>query len=108
VTAARVAARAGVEAAAELGEFLPGMGYSTLAGAELAAGDVDAAYEASEPARQCLSLQPYAAISHTAHIVTKIALAQGDFDAARRYADEAIAATKGWHLAAALTTRARI
>ena len=108
VTAARVAAQAGVKAAAELGEFMPGMGYSTLAATELAAGDVAAAYEASEAARQCLSFQPYAAISHTAHIVAKVALARGDFDAARRYADEAIAATKGWHLAAALTTRARI
>ena len=108
MTAARAAAEAAVEAAAELGEFLPGMGYTALAAAELAAGDVAAAYDASEAARQCLSFQPYAAMSHTAHIVTKVALARGDFDAARRYADEAIAATKGWHLAVALTTRARI
>jgi DNA-binding CsgD family transcriptional regulator len=108
VSAARAAAEAAVEAAAELGEFLPGMGYSTLAGVALAAGDVAAAYDASEAARQCLSFQPYAAISHTAHIVTKVALARGDLDAARRYADEAIAATRGWHLVVALTTRARI
>ena len=108
VTAARAAAEAAVDAATELGEFLPGMGYSALAAAQLAAGDVAAAYQASEAARECLSLQPYAAMGHTAHIVTKVALASGDLDAARRYADEAIAATKGWHLAVALTTRARI
>jgi len=83
------------------------MGYTALANAELAAGDIAAAYEASETARQCLSSQPYAATSHTAHILTKVALVMGDLDSARRYADEAIAATKGWHLAVALTARAR-
>ncbi|OBF85024.1 transcriptional regulator [Mycobacterium sp. 852002-51163_SCH5372311] len=108
VVAARTAAQAGIQAAADLGEFLPGMGYTALANAELAAGDVAAAYEASETARRCLSHQPYAATSHTAHVLTKVALAMGDSDAARRYADEAIAATKGWHLAVALTTRARV
>jgi DNA-binding CsgD family transcriptional regulator len=108
VTAARTAAEAAVAAATELGEFLPGMGYSALASAALAAGDAEAAYDASETARQCLRLQPYAAITDTAHIVTKVALARGDFEAARRYADEAIAATKGWHLVVAWTTRARI
>jgi predicted ATPase/class 3 adenylate cyclase/DNA-binding CsgD family transcriptional regulator len=108
VIAARTAGEAAVEAAAELGEFLPGMGYSALASAALAAGDAAAAYDASETARQHLSLQPYAAITDTAHIVTKVALARGDLDGARGYADEAIAATKGWHLVVALTTRARI
>ena len=108
VIAARAAAEAAVASAAELGEFLPGMGYTALACAALAAGDVAAAYDASEAARQRLSLQPYAATTHTAHIDTKVALARGDLAAARRYADEAIAATKGWHLVVALTTRARI
>ncbi len=108
VTAARTAGEAAVAAAAELGEFLPGMGYSALASAALAAGDAQAAYDASETARQHLSLQPYAAITDTAHIVSKVALARGGFAAARRYADQAIAATKGWHLVVALTTRARI
>jgi predicted ATPase/class 3 adenylate cyclase/DNA-binding CsgD family transcriptional regulator len=108
VTAARAAAEAAIEAAAEMGEFMPGMGYTALAAAELAGGAVEAAYDASETARQCLSAQPYAAISHIAHIVTKVALAKGDLQAARRYANDAVAATKGWHLTAALTTRARI
>jgi ATP/maltotriose-dependent transcriptional regulator MalT len=108
VTAARAAAEAAVEAAAELSDFLPGMGYTALAGAELAAGDIEAAYDASETARHCLSTQPYVATLHIAHIVNKVALARGDFDAARRCTDEVIPTMMGWHLAVALTTRARI
>ena len=95
VIAARAAAEAGLEAAAEIGEFQAGMAYTALANVELAVGDVAAACDASETAQQRLSVQPYAAISNTAHIVTKVALASGDFEAARRYADEAIAATTG-------------
>ncbi|MGB9224418.1 MAG: LuxR family transcriptional regulator, partial [Mycobacterium sp.] len=108
VTAAREAAQSAVAASAEIGEFQSGMGYTALASAELAAGDIAAACDASAVALQFLSVQPYAKMSHTAHIVTKVALATGDFGAARRHADEAIAATQAWHLAVALTTRARI
>ena len=36
------------------------------------------------------------------------ALARGDLIAARRWADDAVAATTGWHLSRALTTRARV
>ena len=108
VTAAREAAQSSVVAGAEIGEFHSGLGYTALAGAELAAGDIAAAHDASEVAMQFLCVQPYARMSHTAHIVTKIALARGDFGAARCHADEAIAATQAWQLAVALTTRARI
>ena len=37
-----------------------------------------------------------------------VALASGDVVAARRWADDVVAATTGWHLATALTTRARV
>ena len=53
VTAAREAAQSAVAAAAEIGEFQSGMGYTALASAELAAGDIAAAYDASAVALQC-------------------------------------------------------
>ena len=40
--------------------------------------------------------------------VAQAALARGDLIAARRWADDAVAATTGWHRSLALTTRARV
>jgi DNA-binding CsgD family transcriptional regulator len=40
--------------------------------------------------------------------LAEVALTRGDFTAARRFADEAVSATKGWYLATALRTRARV
>ena len=40
--------------------------------------------------------------------VAQAALARGDLTAARRWADDAVAAATGWHLSWALTTRARV
>jgi hypothetical protein len=40
--------------------------------------------------------------------IAEVALARGDLISARRWADDVVSATAGWHLAAALTTRARI
>ena len=40
--------------------------------------------------------------------IAQAALARGDLIAARRWADDAVAATTGWHLSQALTTRARV
>jgi DNA-binding CsgD family transcriptional regulator len=40
--------------------------------------------------------------------VAQAALARGDLTAARRWADDAVAATTGWHQSVALTTRARV
>ena len=40
--------------------------------------------------------------------VAQAALARGDLIAARRWADDAVATTTGWHLSVALTTRARV
>ena len=56
-SAARAAADAAIEAAAELGGFFEGFGYAALAVATLAAGDVAAAADASEAAWQRLSVQ---------------------------------------------------
>ena len=65
-------------------------------------------HDASEAAWQHLSVQPEAGGSHVNAIVAQAALARGDLIAARRWADDAVAATTGWHLSRALTTRARV
>lgn len=81
--------------------------YAAAATAALAAGDIAGAEEASEAARQRLSVQPklqFVNLNPTA----AIALARGDLIAARRSADEAVAAAAGWHLVVALSTRARV
>ena len=57
-SAARDAANAAVEAAAELGGFFPGLAYAGLTVATLAAGDVAAADDAIAAGWPHLSLQP--------------------------------------------------
>ena len=72
----------------------------------LAAGDASAAWEAYEAARERTAMDP-----QTASIYNWAALAPlacGDLAAARRWADDVVSATKGWSLAAALTSRARV
>ncbi len=54
-----------------------------------------------------ISVQPAVAAIFSAY-VAQAALARGDLTAARRWADDAVAATTGWHLSVALTTRARV
>jgi predicted ATPase/class 3 adenylate cyclase/DNA-binding CsgD family transcriptional regulator len=108
-SAAQAAARAAIHAAADVlrDKFLEGFGYAALALAALAEGDVAAAADASEAARQRLSMQRELAAVNT-NPMAEIALARGDLIAARRRADEAVSAMRGWHLASALTTRARV
>ncbi len=107
LSAARETANSAVEAAAELGGFFPGLAYAGLTVATLAAGDVVAADDAIAAGWPHLSLQPKMAaiwITYTA----QAAFARGDLTAARRWADEAVAATSGFHLSLALTTRAGV
>ena len=73
----------------------------------VAAGDLDAAESADENA--------WGELSHELSMVkinlwrrAAVALARGDLDGARRWADEAVARTTGWHRAVALTTRAKV
>ena len=106
-SAARAAANAAVETAAGLGGFVPGFAYTALAVAALAAGDVAAAQDASEASWRRLSLQPEFA-SVNVNPMAEIALARGDLVAARQWADEAVSMMRGWHLAMALRTRARV
>jgi predicted ATPase/class 3 adenylate cyclase/DNA-binding CsgD family transcriptional regulator len=107
VGAARAAADAELEAAAGLGEYFQGVGQAAVANVALAAGDVQAAVNASEAAWQQLSIQPKAA-ANTLALNAAAALASGDLIAARRWADDALQATAGWHLIRALTTRAQV
>ena len=58
LNAARQTANSAVEAAAELGEFFPGLAYAGLTVATLAAGDVAAANDAIAAGLPHLSLQP--------------------------------------------------
>ena len=72
-----------------------------------AAGDVALATNASEAAWSHIGGYRETAADYTAFIAPA-ALARGDLTAARRWADDAAAATTGWYRAAALTTRARV
>ena len=107
LSAARSAANSAVEAAAELGGFYPGLAYGGLAVATLAAGDVAAADDALAAGWQHISVLPKMAAIWSPS-VAQAALARADLTAARRWADDAVAATSGWHLSSALTTRAGV
>jgi predicted ATPase/class 3 adenylate cyclase/DNA-binding CsgD family transcriptional regulator len=107
LSAARAAANAAIDAAAELAAWHEGLGYVTLAVATLAAGDVAAADDAIAAGWRHISVQPAVAAIFSAY-VAQAALARGDLVAAQRWADDAISATTGWHLSVALTTRARV
>ncbi|MDT5347547.1 MAG: hypothetical protein QOH91_834 [Mycobacterium sp.] len=102
----RAVAIEALEGAAEIGRYQEGLVYSALAFAALAGGDVDAAFDASEAARQRLEGRLLAAT--TAKPAAQVALARGDLTSARRFADDDVAAAVGWFTVQALATRARV
>jgi predicted ATPase/class 3 adenylate cyclase/DNA-binding CsgD family transcriptional regulator len=104
--AARAAADAAVEAAAELGGIEGSPAYYALAIAALAAGDAAMAQDAIEAAWLHASVLPAMAAIHGS-FKAEAALAGGDLAAARRCADDAVSTTTGVFLVMALTTRAR-
>ncbi|KZS60226.1 LuxR family transcriptional regulator [Mycobacterium ostraviense] len=107
VGAARAAADAALEAA-EQGEYFAGMGYSALATAALAAGDIETAKDAGDAAWQNLSSAlPQSAVPQRV-FNAQAALSSGDLIAARDWCDDAVQALTGRHLVLALATRARI
>jgi predicted ATPase/class 3 adenylate cyclase/DNA-binding CsgD family transcriptional regulator len=109
VDAARATATAALGRVEDMGEYFEGMGYAALAQASLAAGDLAAAYEASQAAWQRLSVgQPQLAAAQRGFNATEIALARGDLGQARELADAAVSAATGWHRVVALSARARI
>lgn len=103
---ARDAAEGAIEVGATFGGEVQASSYAALATAGLAAGDVAGADEAIEMAlRQFVGSDRAAA---RLYVVAEVALARGDLGTARRWADQAVSATTGFHLMVALTTRARV
>jgi DNA-binding CsgD family transcriptional regulator len=104
---AQAAAKTAIELSAELGEWHEGLCYQVLATAALAAGDVSAADEAITASVQRLGgHRESAALAGV--LLAQVALARGDSITARRYADQSVSTTSGWHLALALAIRARV
>ncbi len=101
--AARAAADAAVEAAAELSRLKAGIAYVALAAAALAKGDAAAARIATEAV-------PWfgTRVAGRHAIGVEAMLAGGDLIAARRQADDAVATATGYWLMSSLTTRARV
>jgi predicted ATPase/class 3 adenylate cyclase/DNA-binding CsgD family transcriptional regulator len=107
VGAARAAADAALEAAADSGPLARGLVYQALVHAALAAGDFATAERAIERAWEHWSVLPaYAAALRVPR--AQAALAGGDLLAGRRWADEAVSTASGWWLMWALMTRARV
>jgi predicted ATPase/DNA-binding CsgD family transcriptional regulator len=92
------------EAGAELGGFLAGSGLMVSGWSALAAGEVDAAKHIFDLAWPVVSIHPVAC-SVFVSWRAEVELAAGDLSEARKWADEAVVVTRGWHRAAALTTR---
>jgi predicted ATPase/DNA-binding CsgD family transcriptional regulator len=104
---ARAAAETVVAVGAELGGVIKGMGHLGLAIAELAAGDAAMAQRATEEAWLHVN-GPSDVVSIQKWRRAEAALGAGDLIAARRWANQAVSATTGFHLGEALTTRVRI
>ena len=103
--AARAAAAAAIEGAAEVGgiprPWLRGIGCCGPV-----AGDVATARDAIEAWPDLSAVPQYAAMQLIFN--ARDAVAGGDLIAARRWADEAVTRTAGYHLSVALSTRARV
>jgi predicted ATPase/class 3 adenylate cyclase/DNA-binding CsgD family transcriptional regulator len=104
--AARSAADAAIERAAEVGGIYEGTGYAALALAALAAGDAATLRDATETMPHLSALPQTAAVQR--ELSAQAALAGGDLVAARRGADEAVTTSTGFYLSVALVTRARV
>ncbi|WP_231983687.1 LuxR C-terminal-related transcriptional regulator [Mycobacterium sp. E2733] len=106
VAGARAAAEAARRSASALFEFYEGPVHTAFAIAHLAAGDAAAAWQAYEAARQCSGLDLQ--ISSTYCWAPLAPLACGDLAAARRWADDVVAVTRGRGLSVSLSSRARV
>ena len=107
IPGAKAAAKASLRAASDLWPYNEGFSYAVLATAAVAAGDLAAAAEASEAAQQRLSVQGELGAA-IANPMAEVALARGELIEAGRWADQQVGVSTGWHLARALTTRARV
>nr|WP_242670102.1 LuxR family transcriptional regulator [Mycobacterium decipiens] len=103
--AANAIADAALEAATELGGVYQCMGYGAITRAALATGDT-AAVDASEASWDFCNQQNV--VTTHRELMAQAALARGDVPTARRFADEAVLASTGWHQMVALIARARV
>ncbi len=103
---AREAAETARQSASELFEYYEGTVLSILGFVHLAAGDPSAARKAWEAARQRTGMDPQ--IAGTFNWAAVAALACGDLPAARRWADDVVAATNGCYPPISLASRARV
>ncbi|WP_253861542.1 LuxR family transcriptional regulator [Mycobacterium asiaticum] len=106
IEAAREAAAVAYQRVTDLFPTFRGIVDASMAHVLLTAGEPSAAWQAFETAREHTLMDPQLA---PMHIYAALApLACGDLAAARRWADEVVAATRGWSRAASLATRARV
>ncbi|OBA78780.1 transcriptional regulator [Mycobacterium sp. 1164966.3] len=106
--AGRMLALEALDGAAEIGRYMEGTVCAALAFAELAAGDVDAAFKASETARERLTDLGRMLATTKTKPAAQVALARGDLTSARRLADEDVAVATGWFTVQAQLTRSRV
>lgn len=108
-SAAQTAVELAIEASAEIGGMPLGFAYWVLALAALAAGDVERAEHAGALASPLMNLQPE--VGKTGwYLTAETALAGGDLDEARRWAEKAVAANldRPTYAVMALTARTRV
>lgn len=101
------AAASAREVAEQMGGFYAQVHGLTVGVAALAAGDVTAALEAHENVWNQAGIE-LELIRINLWQRALVALADGDLTAARRWADDAVAQTSGWHRTYALLTRTRV
>lgn len=106
ITEARTAADIAFQRLTDMFDAYTGIVYAASAFVHLAAGDASASWQTWETARERTRLDPQLAAMHLWAALAP--LASGDLAAARRWADDVVSATRGWSLAAALLTRARV
>ncbi|MDT5070340.1 MAG: hypothetical protein QOK02_6495 [Mycobacterium sp.] len=106
VANARARAVENLERVSESLELYLGMAQAALGTVHLTAGDVSAAWEAYEAARERTAMDPLTAGIYTWAPLAPLAC--GERAAARRWADDVVSVTTAWSLAAALTSRSRV
>ncbi len=104
----RAVAEAALDLAPELGGFYPGVCQGAIAAASLAVADVATAANAGATAREQLTVSHPEVGALWLYPMAEVSMASGDLLEARRWADEAVSMTRGWHLSLALLTRARV
>ena len=106
VDGAQIAADEFFDDRSKLGELGDRVGYSATGLIRLMRGDAAGALEAYETALQRTPLTPATVITYSVSALPSLAC--GDLTAARRRADDVVAASKDVSLVAALATRARV